>query len=259
MVDNPENVIAAEETEGTSGRQEVLAIEKDKFDPVENERRSKKRNERPPPSEEERTMPARATKRTKTVAPRRTKKAASTNTGKVSEPNTNSSSKAQDQLPPSTTIGYTKPLVMIKPTPTVQISSSSSSSSESSSSSSEGAESNSSHEPISKLLRKAPKLKPNPKPQSTKTPIVKEFVSEGNSVLDHLTSHISGDAFTTSNLNSPNHPINKFLSDPVHTYVDPEPEVHYHIPSPPPIKSPEYVFHAPPMHFEQEINDTIIV
>jgi hypothetical protein len=109
------------------------------------------------------------------------------------------------------------------------------------------------------LLKKGLKPKPTPKPQSTKTPIVKEFVSEGNSVLDHLTSHISGDAFTTSNLNSPNHPINKFLSDPVHTYVDPEPEVHYHIPSPPPIKSPEYVFHAPPMHFEQEINDTIIV
>jgi hypothetical protein len=60
-------------------------------------------------------------------------------------------------------------------------------------------------------------------------------------------------------LNSPNHPINKFLSDPVITNADPEPETHYHIPSPPPIKSPEYFFRASPMHFEQEINDTIIV
>jgi hypothetical protein len=109
---------------------------------------------------------------------------------------------------------------MIKPTPTVQLSSSSSSSlSESSSSSSEETESDSSHEPISTLLKKGLKLKPTPKPQSTKTPNDKESVLEGNFVLDHLTPHISGDAFTTSNLNSPNHPINKFLSDPVHTLL----------------------------------------
>jgi hypothetical protein len=213
MIDNLENVRAAQEKVGTSERQEVRAAEK--VDPVEKERRSKKRNERSPSTEGEKDVPA---KRTKTVAPRRTKKAAIK--GKVSEPNTNSISKAQDQPPPSTTIDYTKPLRMIKPTPTVQLSSSSSSSlSESSSSSSEETESDSSHEPISTLLKKGLKLKPTPKPQSTKTPNDKESVLEGNFVLDHLTPHISGDAFTTSNLNSPNHPINKFLSDPVHTLL----------------------------------------
>jgi hypothetical protein len=85
---------------------------------------------------------------------------------------------------------------------------------------------------------------------------------KGNSVLDHLISHISGDAFTTSNLNSPNHPINKFLSDPVITNVDPEPETYYNIPSPPQQKSPEVVFHSSPIHLdvpEQETHHSITI
>jgi hypothetical protein len=40
--------------------------------------------------------------------------------------------------------------------------------------------------------------------------------------LDHLASHISGDAFTTSNLNSPNHPINKFLNVTTESFHEPE-------------------------------------
>jgi hypothetical protein len=132
LVDNPENTRAAEETDGTSERQEVVGTEKKRVDNVEKERRTKKRNERPLPFEEEKTAPARATKRIKTVVPRPSKKAVIQ--GKVSEPKTNSMSEAQNQPPPSTTINYTKPLRMIVPT---QISSSSSSSSDSSSSSSE--------------------------------------------------------------------------------------------------------------------------
>jgi hypothetical protein len=92
--------------------------------------------------------------------------------------------------------------------------------------------------------------------------MTKEYASDGNSVLDHLVSHISGDAFTTSTLNSPNHPINKFLSVPVHINVDPEPEISYNIPSPPPLKSPECVFRASPMHIatpEQEIHNSITI
>ncbi|KAK2356139.1 hypothetical protein QL285_093494 [Trifolium repens] len=256
MIDNPENVRAAQEEVGTSERQEVRAAEK--VDPVEKERRSKKRNERSPSTEGEKVVPA---KRTKTVAPRRTKKAAIK--GKVSKPNTKSISKAQDQPPPGTTIDYTKPIRMIVPTQTVEISSSSSSS-DSVSSSSEETVSDSSQEKISTLLKRGPQLnpksKPTSKPQSYKTPIVKEFVSEGNSVLDHLVSHISGDAFTTFNLNSPNHPINKFLSDPHITNADPEPETHYNIPSPPPPKSLEVFFQASPMHYvapEQDNSITI--
>ena len=45
-----------------------------------------------------------------------------------------------------------------------------------------------------------------------KPPTPKEVVAEDTSFLDHLTPHLSGDAFTHSNLNSPNHPINKFLN-----------------------------------------------
>jgi hypothetical protein len=65
------------------------------------------------------------------------------------------------------------------------------------------------------MLKKG--LKPKPK-SNIKATMAKEYASDGNSVLDHLVSHISGDSFTTSNLNSPNHPINKFLNvDPVQT------------------------------------------
>jgi hypothetical protein len=108
------------------------------------------------------------------------------------------------------------------------------------------------------LLKRAPKINPKPttNPQNIKTLIVKEFVSEGNSILDHLVSHIAGDAFTTSNLNSPNHPINKFPSDPVITNADPEPETYYNIPSPPQQKSPEVVFHASPIHFDVPEQET---
>jgi hypothetical protein len=85
-------------------------------------------------------------------------------------------------------------------------------------------------------------------------------LSLGNSVLDHLASHISGDAFTTSNLNSPNHPINKFLNDPHITNAGPEPETHYNIPSPPPPKSPEVVFQASTMHYDaSEQENTITI
>jgi hypothetical protein len=114
--------------------------------------------------------------------------------------------------------------------PTVLLSSSSSSDS-----SFEDTLTDSSSETLQEIIRQRPKLK-------TKNPVVKEFVSDGNSVLDHLVTHISGDAFTTSTLNSPNHPINRFLSDPIHDNVDPEPEIPQNIPPPP--KSPEYVFRA---------------
>ncbi|KAK2416254.1 hypothetical protein QL285_038666 [Trifolium repens] len=70
-------------------------------------------------------------------------------------------------------------------------------------------------------MKKAPKIKPKPK-QSTKTPATKEVVSEDNSFLDHLTPHLSGDAFTTSNLNSPNHPINKFLNVTTESFQESE-------------------------------------
>jgi hypothetical protein len=51
--------------------------------------------------------------------------------------------------------------------------------------------------------------------------MTKEYATDGNSVLDHLVSHISDDAFTSSNLNSPNHPINKFVNATSETLTEP--------------------------------------
>ncbi|KAK2382125.1 hypothetical protein QL285_069678 [Trifolium repens] len=81
MVDNTENITAAEETVEVSKNKEVRAevTAAERVDAAEKERRSKKRNERPPPSEEgEKTLPARPAKRTKIMAKSPPKKAAGT-------------------------------------------------------------------------------------------------------------------------------------------------------------------------------------
>ncbi|WJX94404.1 hypothetical protein P8452_75823 [Trifolium repens] len=239
MVDNAANATAAEESVRIPENQEVKAEVKaaEKADATKEERRSKKRNERPPASEEDK--PVRATKRTKSVAPRPPLKAASISKGNVSEPNTSSNfeAQAQNQPPPSTSIDFTKPLRMIVPT-------SISSDSSSSDSSSEGTLTDSSSETISEIIKRAPKPKPKPK-QKTKTPLPKGTVSEDNSFLGHLTPHLSGDAFTTSNLNSPNHPINKFVNATTETFQEP----------------PIITVQTPPLHFaapEQENSNTTI-
>ncbi|KAK2363275.1 hypothetical protein QL285_088274 [Trifolium repens] len=216
MVDNAKNSTTAEVTVEVSKNQEVRTEDTaaERVDAAKKERRSKKRNERPPPSEEgEKNLPARPAKRTKIMAKRPPRKAADTPKGNVSEPNTssNSEAQAQNQPPPSTSIDFTKPIRMIIPTPI---------SSDSSSSSSEGTLTDSSSETISEIIKRAPKPKPKPK-QKTRTPPPKETVSEDDSFLDHLTPHLSGDAFTTSNLNSPNHPINKFVNATTETFQEP--------------------------------------
>jgi hypothetical protein len=87
-------------------------------------------------------------------------------------------------------------------------------------SSSEGTHSDYSSDTIAEIIKNAskrskskPKSKPKQKPyQKTKIPAPEEAVAEETSVLNHLTPHLSGDPFRTSNLNSPNHPKNKFLN-----------------------------------------------
>jgi hypothetical protein len=96
-----------------------------------------------------------------------------------------------------------------------------SSSPSSSDSSSEGTLTDSSSETLQEIMKNARKIRSKPK-QTTKTTATKEVVSEDNSFLYHLTPHLSGDAFTTSNLNSPNHPINKFLNVTTETFQEPE-------------------------------------
>jgi hypothetical protein len=114
-----------------------------------------------------------------------------------------------------------KPISMILPNrkhQTVLVSSSSSSST------SEGTLTDSSSESLHEIEKHAPKPQPKPKQktkQKTKIPAPKEVVAEDTSFLDYLTPHLSGDAFTHSNLNSPHHPINKFLNVTAETFQGP--------------------------------------
>ncbi|KAK2382847.1 hypothetical protein QL285_070360 [Trifolium repens] len=198
-----------DQNEVDSGTERLAAVERAKAEAeaaerameAKKEKRTKKRNERPSSSGDDDNVPLSARipiKKQKTVV---SKKAARTPKGNNSEPNTCSNSEAQNQPPSSTPIDFTKPIRMIIPPPI------SSDSSSSSSSSSEGTLSDSSSESISEVIKRAPE----PKPKSPKSK-PKEVVAEDTSFLDHLTPHLSGDAFTHSNLNSPNHPINKFLN-----------------------------------------------
>jgi hypothetical protein len=79
-------------------------------------------------------------------------------------------------------------------------------------------------------------MKKTPK-KTTNIPL-KEVVVIDTSILDHLTSHLSGDAFTHSNLYSPNHPRNKF----VNTTSEP--------PQQPPVQEPPTIIvQTPHPHF----------
>ncbi|KAK2416178.1 hypothetical protein QL285_038597 [Trifolium repens] len=214
--------LATEENERVTEEQ-VTSIAQRKA--VQKERRSKKRNERPVDAEED--QPVRAPKRKKRVVSK--KKAADTSKGNSSKPNTDSTSNAQ---PPkqSSPIDFTKPLSVVLPNPQP--------SSSSSSSSSEGTLSDSSidsTELIAKLDRiekeKSKKKKTTKKTtkRTTKKPIhissdeeediiIDTTILEqptNTSVLDHLTAHLSGDAFTHPNTNSPLHcPFVNTTSDP---------------------------------------------
>ncbi|WJX18703.1 NADH:ubiquinone reductase (H(+)-translocating) [Trifolium repens] len=208
--DQSENNSAADDTAAIDERvseEQVVRIAKRKA--VEKERRTKKRNERPAATEED--QPVKAPKRIKTVVSRQRKTAGSSK-GNVSEPNPVSNTEAQ-----TSPIDYTKPLKVILPC------------SPSSSSSSEGTPSDYSTD-TAELLRKSAKnlnkiqkktplkkapLKRTPMkktPKKTTNIPLKEVVVIDTSILDHLTSHLSGDVFTHSNLDSPNHPINKFVN-----------------------------------------------
>ncbi|KAK2361925.1 hypothetical protein QL285_087030 [Trifolium repens] len=199
-VDNAAERLAAEEKAKAEAEAAERAIAAKK------EKRSKKRNERPSASEED----------TPIKPPKRTKSRASKPKGNVSETNTRSNVIAQSLPPSSSTLDMTKPLSMVLPNQTTEtnlISEDLSSSPSSSSLSSSSTESDITPGFIEKILAKPtkPKSKRKPKPKSKPTTMTKAYVTDDNAVLDNLVSHISGDAFTSSNLNSPNHPINKFV------------------------------------------------
>ncbi|KAK2408736.1 hypothetical protein QL285_044224 [Trifolium repens] len=197
--------ITTEETEEVS-KEQVAKIAQRKA--AQKERRTKKRQDRPADAEEE--QPVRATKRKKSVVSKQ--KAA--DSGKHSMPNIDSTASVHPstQSPP---IDYTQPIRMIQPSPK--------------SSSSEETLSDSSIDSTELIaeLDKLEKEKPVHKPTKriTKKPIL--IVSDEESptiidtsildqptntttiksptILDHLSTHLSGDAFTHSNTASPDH------------------------------------------------------
>ncbi|KAK2452141.1 hypothetical protein QL285_011134 [Trifolium repens] len=219
--------ITTEETEEVS-KEQVAKIAQRKA--AQKERRTKKRQDRPADAEEE--QPVRATKRKKSVVSKQ--KAAES--GKHSMPNIDSTASAHPstQSPP---IDYTQPIRMIQPSPK--------------SSSSEETLSDSSIDSTELIaeLDKLEKEKPVHKPTKriTKKPIL--IVSDEESptiidtsildqptntttiksptILDHLSTHLSGDAFTHSNTASPDHfhfvnTASNLPSDP----PLPEPQIH---------------------------------
>ncbi|KAK2456377.1 hypothetical protein QL285_003749 [Trifolium repens] len=229
--EDQENADADEAMGGDSGAEDMAT------EAIQKERRSKKRNDRPQASDEDQNpaMPA-----------KRLKSRASKPKGKVSEPNTSSIPIAQDinpepqpsiSPPPQTTnqtnpIDFTVPLSVVLPDHGTISSSSSDTSIDS-------------DESIAKIIRKAPKKtnlkrttkRPIKKPiqlsSDEETPIITILHQPANteSVLDHLQQHLSGDAFTHSNPNTPpRFPFTNTTAD----QVDQEPPVTQSIQTPPP-------------------------
>jgi hypothetical protein len=198
---------------------------------VEKERRSKKRNERPATAEED--QPEKATKRIKIVVAK--KKAAGTSKGNISKPISDSTSEAQP-LNPSSPIDYTEPLRVILPSPQPLSSSSEGPFSNTSTDSSEQLirfdkiqkETSKKKIPVKRTPMKKTLKKTKTKPQEETITIDTSILDQPTnttrktpSILDHLTTHLSGDAFTHSNLESPNHPINKFVNNTSEPPQDP--------------------------------------
>ncbi|KAK2423680.1 hypothetical protein QL285_034119 [Trifolium repens] len=233
--EDQENADADEAMGGDSGAEDMATKA------VQKERQSKKRNDRPQASEEDQnpTMPA-----------KRLKSRASKPKGKISEPNTSSIPVAQDinpesqpsiSQPPQTTnqsnpIDFTVPLSVVLPDPeTLQTSSSSDTSTDS-------------DEFIAKIIKEAPKKtnfkkitkRPIKKPiqlsSDEETPIIIDTTilnqpANTESVLEHLQQHLSGDAFTHSNPNTPpRFPFNNPSAD----QATQEPPLTQSIQTPPP-------------------------
>ena len=194
---------------------------------AQKEKRTKKMSDRPVNAEED--QPVRATKRTKTVMKR---KAADILQGNTSKPNTNSTFNAQTSTSqPSkepSPIDFTKPISVVLPDP--KPSSSSSSDETLSDSSIDSTELIAELDKLEKVKEKKKKPVKKHTKRTTKKPIhiasdeeppiiidtsTLDQPANTPSVLDHLTQHLSGDAFTHSNPNSPPHfPFINTTADP---------------------------------------------
>ncbi|KAK2375783.1 hypothetical protein QL285_076651 [Trifolium repens] len=198
--------IATEEKEEVS-KEQVAKIAQRKA--VQKERRTKKRQDRLADAEEE--QPVRAPKRKKTVVSKQ--KAA--DSGKDSKPNIDSTASAHSPTQ-SSPIDYTQPIRVIPPSP--QPSSSSSSDETLSDTSIDSTEliaeldnlekekeKETKNIPVKRTLKKS---KHNP-PEEDNITIDTSILDQSNTtrksptILEHLSTHLSGDAFTHSNTTSP--------------------------------------------------------
>ncbi|WJX45640.1 hypothetical protein P8452_32505 [Trifolium repens] len=211
---------------------------------VQKEKRTKKRHDRPSASEEDQN-PAKPAKRLKTRASKPKGKTSESNTSSIpvaqdigSEPQPSIANPSTSQPPSSTNqsqpIDFTVPISVVLPDHKAISSSSSDTSTDS-------------EEFIAKIIREGPK-KTNLK-KTTKRPIKKpiqlssdeetpiiintsipEQPTTTESVLEHLQQHLSGDAFTHSNPNSPRFHVVKPTTD----QTIQEPPVVQSIQTPPP-------------------------
>ncbi|KAK2400488.1 hypothetical protein QL285_050184 [Trifolium repens] len=199
---------------------------------VQKERRSKKRNERPEFAEED--QPVRAPKRKKTVVSKQ--KVADSSKGKNSKPNTDSVSSAQ---PPthSPPIDYTQPIRRIPPSPQPSSPSSEGTSSDASTDSSEliekldklQKEQSKKKIPAKRTLKKPKHNSPEEENIFIDTSILDQPTNttrKSSTILEHLSTHLSGDAFTYSNTNSPDqfHSVNTSSDLPIDPPI-PEPPI----------------------------------
>ncbi|KAK2456076.1 hypothetical protein QL285_003474 [Trifolium repens] len=255
--DDQKHDSADEIEEGERGAGNMMA------EAVQKEKRTKKRHDRPSASEEDQN-PAKPAKRLKTRA--------SKPKGKTSESNTSSIPVAQDigsepqpsianpSQPPSSTnqpqpIDFTVPISVVLPDHKAISSSSSNTSTDS-------------EEFIAKIIREGPKKinlkkttkRPFKKPiqlsSDEKTPIIIDTTilnqpTTTESVLDHLQQHLSGDAFTHSNPNSPRFPIIK----PSTVQTIQEPPIVQVIQTPPP--SLDHISQANPPTFTPVQDESI--
>ncbi|KAK2428851.1 hypothetical protein QL285_027336 [Trifolium repens] len=206
---------SADEIEEGAGNMMTEAVQKEK--------RTKKRHDRPSASEEDQN-PAKPAKRLKTRASKPKGKISESNTSSIpvaqvigSEPQPSIAKPSISQPPSSTNqpqpIDFTVPISVVLPDHKAISSSSSDTSTDS-------------EEFIAKIIREGPKKtnlkkttkRPFKKPiqlsYDEKTPIIIDTTilnqpTTTESVLDHLQQHLSGDAFTHSNPNSPRFPIIK--------------------------------------------------
>ncbi|KAK2370325.1 hypothetical protein QL285_083382 [Trifolium repens] len=211
---------------------------------VQKEKRTKKRHDRPSASEEDQN-PAKPAKRLKTRASKPKGKTSESNTSSIpvaqdigSEPQPSIANPSTSQPPSSTNqpqpIDFTVPISVVLPDHKAISSSSSDTSTDS-------------EEFIAKIIREGPKKtnlkkttkRPFKKPiqlsSDEETPIIIDTTilnqsTTTESVLDHLQQHLSGDAFTHSNPNSPRFPIIK----PSTVQTIQEPPIVQSIQTPPP-------------------------